>query len=550
MGSWIAIAILAAAQFVMVLDSSVMNVSISQIVSDLGTTIEGVQLAITLYTLVMAAFMLVGAKLGDLWGRDRTFAIGLTIYGLGSLTTALSPSLPVLLVGWSLVEGIGAVLVIPAIAALIATNYEGRERALAYAIIGGVAAAAIAAGPLIGGWVTSTWTWRLVFAGETVVVLVILVFRRRMRPSPRPTESAGLDTVGAALSASALALIVLGVLQSSSWGWLQPSGAPEINGVPITPLGFSLVAYMILAGLALLWVLAAWEERQSALGRPMLVDLRLLRIVTLRAGLTSLFVLQLVMLGTFFVLPVYFQTVLGLDAFATGLRLVPMSITMLVFALAGPRVAARRSPQRVVQAGLVALAIGTAVVLGNLDTQLASPVIGLGLAIFGAGAGFVASQLGNVIMSSVDQARTNEAGGLQGTAQNLGASFGTALIGAILITGLTTAFVDNVTNNPSVPPDIRTAVQAQVEETGLGIVPIAEAERLALVAGLPPDQAALLAADYGDALLTGLQSALGAVAIVALLGLWFTRRLPGQLVAEAEVGMEPEPEGVRGSASP
>src|SRR4051812_690772 len=164
---WLPIAVLGAAQFVMVLDSSVMNVSISQIVADLDTTIQGVQLAITAYTLVMATLMLAGARLGDIWGRDRVFAVGLAVYGLGSFTTSISPSLGVLLLGWSLVEGIGAAMVIPAIAALIAANYTGRERALAYGIIGGVAGAAIATGPLIGGWVTTTFSWRYVFAAET-----------------------------------------------------------------------------------------------------------------------------------------------------------------------------------------------------------------------------------------------------------------------------------------------------------------------------------------------------------------------------------------------
>src|ERR1044072_536692 len=171
MRKWFPLLILCAAQFVMVLDSSVMNVSISQIVDDLDTTIQGVQLAITMYTLVMAAFMLVGAKLGDIYGRDRIFAIGLGVYGLGSLTTALSPNLGVLLFGWSLVEGLGAVLVIPAIAALIAANYEGKDRALAYGIVGGVAAAAVAAGPLIGGFVTTYFSWRYVVAGAVVIVV-------------------------------------------------------------------------------------------------------------------------------------------------------------------------------------------------------------------------------------------------------------------------------------------------------------------------------------------------------------------------------------------
>ena len=174
-----AILILAAAQFVMVLDSSVMNVSISQIVADLDTTIQGVQLAITAYTLVMAAFMLTGAKLGDIWGRDRTFAIGLVVYATGSFITAISPNLDGPAVRLVADRGSRRGMVVPAIAALIAANYEGKERALAYGLIGGVAAAAVAVGPIIGGWVTTNLTWRYVFVGEVVIVAVILLFRKR-----------------------------------------------------------------------------------------------------------------------------------------------------------------------------------------------------------------------------------------------------------------------------------------------------------------------------------------------------------------------------------
>src|SRR3954449_10470199 len=232
------IIILAAAQFVMVLDSSVMNVSISQIVADLNTTITGVQLAITAYTLVMAALMLAGAKLGDILGRERTFAIGLTVYGVGSLTTALSPNLTVLLIGWSLVEGLGAVLVMPAIVSLVAATYTGKQRALAFAIVGAVAGAAIATGPLIGGWVTTELSWRYVFAGEVVIVAGILLVRRPLGqgpahqhppPPPRPPRPRvgkppatdpppRLDVFGVALSALGLGCIVFGILKSSSWG--------------------------------------------------------------------------------------------------------------------------------------------------------------------------------------------------------------------------------------------------------------------------------------------------------------------------------------------
>jgi MFS family permease len=525
-GRWTALVLLAAAQFVMVLDSSVMNVSISQIVADLDTTIQGVQLAITAYTLVMAAFMLVGAKLGDIWGRDRAFAIGLAVYALGSGTTAISPSLPVLLFGWSLVEGLGAVLVIPAIAALIAANYEGRDRALAYALIGGVAAAAIAAGPLIGGWITTTWTWRLVFAGEVVIVAAILLFRRRMRASPRPERPPRLDLVGATLSASGLALIVFAILQSSTWGWVQPKAAPVIAGVEITPLGFSVVPFLILAGLGLLAALGSWEERQERLGRDALVDLRMLRIPTLRAGLTSLAVQQLVILGTFFVLPVYLQVVLGFDAFETGLRLVPMSVAMFIAALAGPRLAARRSPKAVARLGLVGLAVGSALELSAIDVQLDTALFAVALAVFGGGAGLIASQLGNVIMSSVEPARTNEAGGLQGTAQNLGASLGTALIGAILLSGLTAAFVDSITHNPALPPEVRTALTDVATSGGLDVVPVSQIEGALTSAGLPPEEVKVVSDAYSEALLTGLRNALGAVAVFAVLGLWFTRHLP------------------------
>ena len=528
MSKWSAIAILAAAQFVMVLDSSVMNVSISQIVADLHTTVQGVQLAITAYTLVMAAFMLVGAKIGDIWGRDRAFAIGLAVYGVGSLTTALSPNLAVLLLGWSLVEGLGAVLVMPAVAALIAANYEGRDRAIAYAIMGGVAASAVAAGPLIGGWVTTTFSWRLVFAGETVAVIGILLLRHRMKQSPRPADPPHLDPVGAALSAMGLSLIVFAVLMSSSWGWIQPRGALAIAGVAITPLGFSAVPFLILGGLGLLWAFASWTERRERRGLDTLLDLALLKVVVLRAGLSTLFMNQFVLLGTFFVLPVYLQIVLGLNALETGLRIVPMSAMMLVAALAGPRLAAGRSVKRVSQIGFVALATGAGIILSSMEVALDTVPFSLGLAVFGAGAGLLASQLGNVIMSSVDPSRTNETGGLQGTAQNLGASFGTALIGAILLAGLTHGFVDRVQSNPAIPPDVASQIVASTTSKGLEMVSVEQAEQIATQAGMSAADAAAVAQDYGEAQLGALQNALGAVAFFAVLALWFTRKLPAR----------------------
>jgi EmrB/QacA subfamily drug resistance transporter len=534
MKSWTAILILAAAQFVMVLDSSVMNVSISQIVADLDTTIQGVQLAITAYTLVMAAFMLTGAKLGDIWGRDRTFAIGLVVYAVGSFTTALSPNLGVLLIGWSLIEGLGAVMVVPAIAALIAANYEGRERALAYGLIGGVAAAAVAVGPIIGGWVTTNFTWRYVFVGEVVIVAVILLMRNRMKKSPKPENPPRLDYVGAALSAAGFGLVVLGILQSSSWGWIQPKGALTIGGTEITPFGFSAVPFLILGGLALLWLLNDWIERRQARGQDVLVDLAMLKIPTLRAGLSSLVGQQLILMGTFFVLPVYLQVVLGLDAFNTGLKLLPMSVTMFAAALLGPRAAARRSPRRVAQMAFVFLAVGAVILLATIDVTLNSTAFAFGLAVFGIGVGGLASQLGNVIMSSVEPRQTNQAGGLQGTAQNLGASLGTALIGAILLGAMTSAFVSAIDENSAIPDDLRVRLTEQATSSGLEVLPVQQVEAYLLEAGLPADQATAISTDYANSQLQGLKVALFAVAVFAVLATWFTRRLPNESTAAAE----------------
>jgi MFS family permease len=525
----------------MVLDSSVMNVSISQIVADLDTTIQGVQLAITAYTLVMAAFMLVGAKLGDILGRDRAFAIGLLVYGVGSLTTSLSPNLAVLLLGWSLIEGLGAVLVIPAIAALIVANYEGKERALAYGLIGGVTGAAVAAGPLIGGWVTTTFSWRYVFAAETVVVIGILLVRRVMRPAPPPERRPRLDGIGVVLSASGLALVVFGILESADWGFLRAKGGPTIGDTEITPFGVSLVPFLILAGGALLWAFSAWQGRLERRGRDVLLDRALLGIGTMRAGLLSLLSQQLVLLGTFFVLPVYLQVVLGLDAFETGKRLFPLSVALLIAALAGPRLASRLSPKRVTQLGLASLALAALALVGTIDVELNETGFALALAFFGIGAGLMMSQLGNVIMSSAPPAKTNEAGGLQGTAQNLGASLGTALIGGILLAGLVDGFVARVQDNPALSPAVQQQLVGYAAENGLDVVPTGQVEQTLLDAGLAAPQAEAVASDYGDAQIEALREALFAVALLALASFWFTRGLPARAGPSRPAASRPEP---------
>jgi len=288
----------------------------------------------------------------------------------------------------------------------------------------------------------------------------------------------------------------------------------------------------LLWGLGFIALFRMWEEHRDEQGSDLLLTRGLAKIPTLGAGLKTLLMMQLVLLGTFFVLPVYLQVVLGFDAFDTGKRLFPMSVSMLIAALAGPRLASRFAPKWVCQAGLGAMTLAALVLTGTIDVTLHGTAFALSLILFGIGAGLLMSQVGNVIMSSAPPESANEAGGLQGTAQNLGASLGTALIGAILLTSLTSSFVSRVSENPALPQDVRTSITTRAEK-GIDIVPVDQVHKAAIDAGLPPDQAEALATDYGNAQLDGLKRALLGVALLAAAGLYFTRRLPSKPLTPA-----------------
>lgn len=514
---WAVIAMLAAAQFIMVLDTTVMNVSITQVAADLNTTVVGLQTAITLYTLVMAAFMLLGGKLGDRWGARRAYMVGLLIYGAGSLTTALSPNLGVLLVGWSFIEGFGAVLVIPAIAALTAATYSGQQRALAYGILGGVSGASAALGPLIGGWVTANYTWRLVFAGETVVVLALMLFLSKI---PATSGRQGkLDLTGVVLSAAGLGMAVFGILRSSQWGWIAPSAS-----APFTPLGLSPVFWLISVGLVLLGLFARHERALLAAQKEPMLDVRLLEIPPMRAGLTTYLCQQFIIMGIFFVLPLYLQTVLGFDALETGIALLPLSLSLLVFALAGARLAGRHSPQRIALAGLLSMLIGIILLIAFTSADLRTAGFALALAMVGAGNGLLVSQLGNVIMSSVTPERGSEAGGLQGTAMNLGASLGVALVGSILIASLVGSFQKQVLTDPTLAA-LAPQLTAQAEQNA-NFVSVEQVAVAAEAAGLSPEEVAAVTENYAEAQIIALKVAFAAVALFALLALWYVQSLP------------------------
>ncbi|MDR6905905.1 MFS family permease [Agromyces sp. 3263] len=523
MKNWPVVAILGSAQFVMVLDGTVMNVSISTVVEDLDTTVDAMQAAITFYTLTMAAFMLLGAKLGDVWGRRRAFVIGSIVYAIGSLTTALSPNVVVLFLGWSVVEGLGAVLVIPAIAALIADNYEGHARVAAYAIIGAASGAAVAAGPLIGGFVTTYFSWRYVFVAEVVIMAFVVLFARRItdRAGARPVR---IDLLSVLLSAAGLVFVVFGMLQSKTWGWVLPLHPPLLNGAAITPLGISPTTWFILAGAALIWAFVVRQRHLVSAGRPPLVDVTLFRILRLRSGLTVLLAQYAMTAGLFFMMPVYLQMTLGLDALQTGIRIFPLSISLILFSILGTRLALVWSPRRIIRVGQVLLVAASFLLLGAVDIELESPAFGIGMFVAGAALGLLASQIGNVNMSSVGEEQSSEVGGLQGVFQNLGSSLGTALIGSVLIGTLATSFATGVATS-QLPADTQVVV-AEATDGGVAIVPAASVPDLAAEAGLDDAEAAELERVYVDSQIEALRVSLVALIVIALLSLFFSRGIP------------------------
>ncbi|MFC4498785.1 MULTISPECIES: MFS transporter [Streptomyces] len=509
---------LATGQFLMALDSSVMNVSIATVAEDVGTTVTGIQGAITAYTLVMAMFMIPGGKVGALIGRKRAFTIGCLIYGCGSLTTALAPNLPVLLLGWSFLEGIGASLILPAIVALVAGNFATERRPAAYGLVAAAGAVAIAVGPLIGGVATTYFSWRWVFAGEVLLVLGILVLARRIADAPSG-ERPRIDLVGAVLSAAGLGIFVYGVLRSDEWGWFQPK--------PDAPswLGVSLVVWLMLAGLLLIWLFLRWEARLVKRHREPLIDPAMLHNKQLTGGLTMFFFQYLVQMGVFFVVPLYLSVALGLSALKTGAHILPLSVTLLAAAILIPRFFPDVSPRRVVRLGILAMLAGAVALMAALDADAGAEIVTIPLLLIGLGMGALASQLGSVTVSAVPEAQSSEVGGVQNAATNLGASIGTALAGSIMIAALTSSFLTSVEQNPAVPAEVKS--QAAVElESGVPFLSDAQLKTALDEAGTSTEVTEGVLDANAAARLDGLRAALAILALTALLAMFFTSRIP------------------------
>ncbi len=515
--SSVVLGVLAASQFLMTLDSSVMNVSMAQVATDLGTTITGIQTAITLYTLVMATLMITGGKVGTILGRRRAFAIGLVIYGCGSLVTAIAPNLAVLLLGWSLLEGLGAALIMPAIVALVAGNFAPERRTAAYGLIAASGAMAVAAGPLIGGAVTTFASWRYVFLGEVVIVVAIVALLRKIADvAPSPVR---LDLVGSVLSVLGLGLVVFGVLRSSEWGWVVAKpDAPTVNGG-------SPVIWLIVAGLGVVFGFMRWEQRLEDTGREPLLRPSMLRNEQLAGGLTMFFSQFAVQAGVFFAVPLFLSVVLGLSALQTGLRIFPLSVALLVAAAGIPKLRPTANPRRVVRLGLLSVLVGILILVAGLDPAANAGIVAIPMLFMGVGLGALSSQLGAVTVSSVPDSESAEVGGLQNTATNLGASLGTALVGSVLIATLSGAVLVGIQNSPDLPASVK--IQAESQLTGS--VPFMSTQQLTdqlNAAKVPPATVTALVAVNETARIDALRAAFSVGAILALLALFFSGKIP------------------------
>jgi predicted MFS family arabinose efflux permease len=431
----------------------------------------------------------------------------------------------VLIIGWSGLEGIGAALIMPAIVALVASNFPRADRPRAYGLVAAAGAIAVAAGPLIGGLFTTYLSWRLVFAGEVLIVVGILFMTRRIADAA-PGEHVRIDLVGTALSATGLALVVFGILRAGSWGLIRPK--------PDAPswFGLSPSIWLMLGGGVVLVGFLTWENHRVRAHQDPLIDPAILRNPTLRAGLTSFFFQYLLQAGLFFCVPLFLSVALGLSAVATGVRLLPLSVTLLLAAVGVPKVFPNASPRRVIRIGFAFLFAGIVVMVAALDAGAGPEIVTWPMLLAGFGVGCLASQLGSVTVSSVPDERSGEVGGLQNTVTNLGASLGTAIAGAVLISALTVSFMTGIQNNPAVPADLKS--KAQVELTsGVPFVSDADLTKALSQAGVSQEASDAIVHENETARIDALRAALAVLAGFALLGALFTGSIPTRQPAAA-----------------
>jgi EmrB/QacA subfamily drug resistance transporter len=510
--------LLAMAMFVLVVDTSLMNVSISAVVHDLDTTASGVQSAIALEALVSAAFILIGSKIGDLIGRKRAYVLGLLGYAAGALSMTLSQTLLPIVIFWAIIGGLGAALLLPSMQSLIHGNFEGAMQRRAYALVGAAAAIAAAIGPLLGGFITTYLSWRVAFFGEVLVIAVVLAGSRLVQDVPYTGEK-GVDVVGAILSALGMGGVVLGVLV-----WEDGGGA---------------VGALIAVGVVALGSLVWWLRKRKREGKPALLDIALFTSKYFRLGISSQTLQQIALGGLMIALPIYLQMVLEYNALEAGLSLAPLSLTMFAVALLAGKKAAGRSPSKIIFVGFLLLAAGVAVLIPIVPRADSGLAMALPLAVAGAGLGLLVSQLNNYTLSPIEEERVSEAAGVNSAGGSFGLAFGLAFAGAIMLASLALVFTQEADDSKVLTPTQQEQVADGLEENA-EVMTNTELDKL-LDGQTPAVEAEILRINE-EARPIALQIALLVPLIAALLGLlasFLMTRLPDpkpSAAAEAVLG--------------
>jgi EmrB/QacA subfamily drug resistance transporter len=435
--------LLAMAMFVLVVDTSLMNVSISSVVRDLDTTVSGVQSAIALEALVSAAFILIGSKVGDLIGRKRAYVLGLLGYAIGALAMTLAQGLTAIIIFWAVVGGIGASLLLPAMQSLIHGNFDGPAQRRAYALVGAAAAIAAAVGPLLGGFITTYLSWRVGFLLEDLIIVIVLSGIRLVRDVPY-TGPRRVDLVGAVLSVLGMGGIVLSILV-----WQEG--------------GESVGALLVIGAIALA-ALAWWLRRRARAGEPTLLDPELFRSKVFRLGISQQLLQQIALGGMMIALPIYLQMVLEYNAMQAGLSLAPLSLTMFGMAILAGKRAGRRRPSSVIRLGFLLLATGTVVLLPIVPRADSGWWLLVPLVIAGSGLGLLVSQLNNYTLAPISEERVSEAAGVNSAAGSFGLSFGLAFAGAIMLATLSITFTDMAQASTVLPAGGKQRVAQALED--------------------------------------------------------------------------------------
>ncbi len=435
--------LLAAAMFVLVVDTSLMNVSISAVVKDLDTTVSGVQSAIALEALVSAAFILISSKVGDLVGRKLAYVLGLLAYATGALAMTLAQDLTTIIIFWAILGGLGASLLLPAMQSLIHGNFEGAARKKTYALVGAAAAIAAAVGPLLGGFVTTYLSWRVGFALEVVVIAVVLVNIRLVR-DVKYTGPRHIDLVGAALSVVGMGGVVLGILV-----WQE---------------GGEAVGAFIVTGLVGLVALGYWLVRGKRQGKPTLLDPDLFRFPHFRIGISQQLMQQITLGGAMIVLPIFLQMTLEYNAMQAGLSLAPLSLSMFVVALVAGRGSGKRRSSTIVCAGFALTTAGMALVIplvprADFGWWLIGPLL-----LAGSGLGLLVSQLNNYTLAPIEEDRVSEAAGVNSAGGSFGLSFGLAVAGGLMLAALSLSFTDTTQESTVIPQDQQEQIAKVLED--------------------------------------------------------------------------------------